>query len=78
VSASDAYDAMTHTRQYREGLGSERAISILSELSGEQWDPRAVKAVIAAVPDLGDSPAFESVGSAHPAEHGSCAEDWVT
>ncbi|MEM9714355.1 MAG: HD-GYP domain-containing protein, partial [Actinomycetota bacterium] len=45
VSACDAFDAMAQTRQYREGLGVERALSILREHAGSQWDARVVAAV---------------------------------
>ncbi|MEM7337172.1 MAG: HD-GYP domain-containing protein [Actinomycetota bacterium] len=47
VSVCDAYDAMVHTRQYREGLGTERAHAVLREHSGSQWDPVVVDALLA-------------------------------
>ena len=46
VSVCDAYDAMAHTRQYRTGMGNDRAIAILQEHSGSQWDPAVVNALI--------------------------------
>jgi len=49
VSVCDAYDAMVHTRQYREGMGADRAIAILREHAGSQWDATVVEALIRAV-----------------------------
>lgn len=49
VSVVDAFDAMSHTRQYREGLGEDRAIAILREHAGSQWDERVVEALVATV-----------------------------
>ena len=49
VSVCDAFDAMAQTRQYREGMGSEKAISILREHAGSQWDERVVEALVVVV-----------------------------
>jgi putative nucleotidyltransferase with HDIG domain len=49
VSVCDAYDAMANTRQYREGMGQDKAIAILREHSGSQWDARVVEALVALV-----------------------------
>lgn len=49
VAVCDAFDAMANTRQYRDGMGSERAISILQEHAGSQWDPAAVRALVRVV-----------------------------
>ena len=46
VSVCDAYDAMAHTRQYRVGMGNDRAIAILREHAGSQWDAAVVEALI--------------------------------
>jgi putative nucleotidyltransferase with HDIG domain len=43
IHVSDAYDAMTSDRPYRRGLAHDRAISILREYSGTQFDPRIVE-----------------------------------
>jgi HD-GYP domain-containing protein (c-di-GMP phosphodiesterase class II) len=63
VSVCDAYDAMANTRQYRDGMGRDKAISILREHSGSQWDPRVVEALVATVlsEDL-DSIQLDGVG----------------
>ena len=46
VSVCDAYDAMVHTRQYRSGMGSEKAAAVLREHAGSQWDADAVRALL--------------------------------
>ena len=49
VSVCDAFDAMAETRQYRVGMGAEKAISILREHAGSQWDPDVVDALVVVV-----------------------------
>jgi HD-GYP domain-containing protein (c-di-GMP phosphodiesterase class II) len=44
VAVCDSYDAMANSRQYREGMGSDRAQSILREHAGTQWDAAVVAA----------------------------------
>ncbi len=46
VSVCDAFDAMANTRQYREGMGIARAVEILEQNSGSQWDRRVVEHVV--------------------------------
>ncbi len=46
LAVSDAYDAMTSSRVYRNAMGQERAIEILQNGIGTQWDERAVRACI--------------------------------
>ena len=46
VSVCDAYDAMANTRQYRTGMGNDRAVAILQEHAGSQWDAAVVEALI--------------------------------
>lgn len=58
-------DAMANTRQYREGIGSDRAVAILREHAGSQWDPNAVEAlvrVLDAMPATDISMPLENVG----------------
>lgn len=45
VSVCDAFDAMASTRVYREGMGADRALAILREHAGSQWDPEIVEAL---------------------------------
>jgi HD-GYP domain-containing protein (c-di-GMP phosphodiesterase class II) len=46
VSVCDAFDAMAQTRQYRQGMGADKAISILREHAGAQWDAQVVEALV--------------------------------
>lgn len=47
VSVCDGYDAMAFSRQYRDGMGRERAIDVLREHAGRQWDAAMVEALTA-------------------------------
>lgn len=60
IHVADAYDAMTSDRPYRPGMPHEKAISILAEQAGRQFDPRVVSA-------------FAGL-AAHPAAFGSRLE----
>jgi HD-GYP domain-containing protein (c-di-GMP phosphodiesterase class II) len=46
VSACDAFDAMSNTRQYRTGMERERVFAIMREHAGAQWDERVIVALI--------------------------------
>ncbi len=46
VSLADAYDAMTSNRPYRKGMPIERALVILEENAGSQFNPELVKVFI--------------------------------
>lgn len=39
IAVADAFDAMTSDRPYRQGMPIAKALSILSEGRGTQWDP---------------------------------------
>lgn len=39
IAVADAFDAMTSDRPYRKGMDEEKAIAILEEGGGAQWDP---------------------------------------
>ncbi|MDR0137074.1 HD domain-containing protein [Metabacillus idriensis] len=39
MAVADAYDAMTSDRPYRRGMAAEKAMSIIKEGKGTQWDP---------------------------------------
>jgi HD-GYP domain-containing protein (c-di-GMP phosphodiesterase class II) len=43
IHVADAYDAMTTDRSYRRGLTHQRAIAILREYAGIQFDPQIVE-----------------------------------
>lgn len=49
VSAADAWDAMTNTRQYRTAMSAADAAQILSDGAGTQWHPDAVRLLLAEV-----------------------------
>jgi putative two-component system response regulator len=51
TAVSDAYDAMVSERPYRRGLPVEKAIGILTDGSGTQWDPELVPLFLASVAD---------------------------
>ena len=77
VAVCDAYDAMSNTRQYRVGMAPDRAMSVLSEHAGSQWDPVIVDALIRIVRRRGagfDGDALANVGrnSSEPAPTAWC------
>jgi hypothetical protein len=39
IAIADAYDAMTTSRSYRQGMGAEQAIHLLAKAAGTQFDP---------------------------------------
>jgi len=39
IAVADAFDAMTSDRPYRSGMPLDKAISIITEGKGTQWDP---------------------------------------
>lgn len=39
IAVADAYDAMTSDRPYRKGMDHDRALDILEQGKGSQWDP---------------------------------------
>lgn len=42
MAVADAFDAMTSDRPYRKGMPKQKAVSILQEGAGTQWDPEIV------------------------------------
>ena len=48
VHVCDAYDAMTTDRPYRRGMSHGKAISILREFAGTQFDPHVVEVFVTA------------------------------
>lgn len=45
LGVADAFDAMTSTRAYRAGMPAEKAIGIVAEEAGRQFDPTAASAM---------------------------------
>ena len=62
ISAADAFDAICHTRQYRVGMGRERALAVLTEYAGTQWSAEAVSLITEAVRAGGGHGALDAVG----------------
>lgn len=48
MSVADAFSAMTTDRPYRKGMPHAKALGILAEGSGTQWDPQCVEAFLTA------------------------------
>ena len=46
LAVADGFDAMTSDRPYRRGMPFEKAVSILSDGAGTQWDAEAVEAFL--------------------------------
>ncbi len=46
LAVADAFDAMSSSRPYREGMSEHKALSILRDRSGVQWDAAAVRAFL--------------------------------
>ena len=68
VSACDAFDAMANSRQYRQGMGVAKAVSILREHQGSQWDEAVVDSLVRLVGHLTEAPTalvFAGVGREH-------------
>lgn len=47
LAVADTWDALTSDRPYRSGMSHDRALAILKEGAGQQWDPRIVEALVA-------------------------------
>ena len=71
VGLVDAFDAMTHDRQYRKAMPLSMAAAILREHAGSQWDQDVVRHVLATLPTTTTTvSAFDAVGrdAAQPLE----------
>ena len=53
VAIADTYHALTSDRPYRKGMNIEKAVSILEEGAGTQWDADLVRTFISIAPSLG-------------------------
>ena len=53
VAIADTYHALTSDRPYRKGMSIEKAVSILEEGAGSQWDADLVRTFINIAPSLG-------------------------
>jgi response regulator RpfG family c-di-GMP phosphodiesterase len=52
MAVADAYDAMTSDRAYRAGMPHDKAIEILRQGAGTQWDARVVDAFLSVIEDI--------------------------
>ena len=52
VAIADTYHALTSDRPYRKGMNLEKAISILEEGAGTQWDADLIRTFISIAPSL--------------------------
>ena len=71
VAVCDAYDAMANTRHYRQGMGYDRAVAILHEHAGTQWDSRIV-ATVAAVTEHDSVGIFDTIGHPRAETNAAC------
>lgn len=62
IAVCDAFDAMTHDRQYRKAMPIAMAHAILREHAGSQWDPMVIDHVMAVLPSMPAVSAFDDVG----------------
>jgi hypothetical protein len=46
IAVADSFDAMISDRAYRRGIAMDRAVAILREGRGRQWDPTIVDALV--------------------------------
>ena len=55
IAVADSFDAMTSDRPYRTAISRERAIQILLEGRGSQWDARVVNAFVDMIDRVAES-----------------------
>ncbi len=71
IAVADSYDAMTSDRPYRRGMPAEKAVAILRQGRGQQWDAAIVDAFLrgsaaALSAEQGDKPTLSHVHIAPP------------
>lgn len=77
ISVCDAFDAMAHTRHYRNGMGAERAIAILNEHAGSQWDEQCVALVAEEIRHGSSRSVLGDVGLSEPVATRTGPDDCV-
>jgi HD-GYP domain-containing protein (c-di-GMP phosphodiesterase class II) len=65
ISVVDSFDAMTSDRPYRKALSIDRAIQILLEGRGTQWDPNVVDAFVDMIRKQAEEKSLEHVSRQH-------------
>ena len=75
MAVADAFSAMTTDRPYRKGMGRGKALSILADGAGTQWDPKCVSAFLSAVGKFKGSASLSQSPARLPMEdnHGGVA-----
>ena len=53
VAIADTYHALISDRPYRKGMDIQKAISILEDGAGKQWDADLVRTFVQIAPSLG-------------------------
>jgi len=61
IAVADAYDTMTHRRQYKQPVDGEVAMEEIRRNSGGQFDPEVVEAFLEVFPEIDDPPPTESI-----------------
>jgi len=74
LTVTDAFDAMTSDRPYRNAMPVENALDELRENSGTQFDPEIVVAFVKLIETHGAHPLRPTSGSATPAKAASLAD----
>lgn len=52
MAVADVFDALTSPRVYKEAFPLEKALSIITEESGKQFDPKCVEVFLEALPEV--------------------------
>lgn len=79
IAVCDAFDAMTHDRQYRRGMPMKMAFAVLHEHAGSQWDAAVIEQVMAVLPSMPTLPGLDEVGrSAEQAQRDGAIPDDVS
>jgi putative nucleotidyltransferase with HDIG domain len=68
-AVADSFDALTSDRPYRGGLGRERAIEIIKEGAGGQFDPKVVQAFLSLMDQEGRTATDQAEGDRAPSRH---------
>jgi putative nucleotidyltransferase with HDIG domain len=67
IHVVDAWDAMTTDRSYRNAMSQQRALSILRENAGRQFDSRVVAVFLSLHPELLATPSAGNLSEEEPA-----------
>jgi putative nucleotidyltransferase with HDIG domain len=65
-AVADSFDALTSDRPYRRGLGRRRAVEMIKEGAGGQFDPKVVQAFLSLMDQEGRTAADQAEGDRAP------------